>query len=197
MKRALLAVALSGGLLAFMSACGSEGRPPGPANTQDQPVTPAKKDLTAPDSVKGDTAYYSYKPRGASRTDVLGTFDGSWHRYKSHMCTGLDTYRRGRSNVCRWMLVQAWLQLLPVSNDSAVAARAQELIRARGDVVIFSGAGGAGYWQVRPAARSMPDSVAWGSWLPASVPLLEWIYFYDQHEDVFRSVSFFTQLELL
>ena len=193
MKRALLAVALSGGLLAFMSACGSEGRPPGPANTQDQPVTPAKKDLTAPDSVKGDTAYYSYKPRGASRTDVLGTFDGSWHRYKSHTCTGLDTYRRGRSNVCRWMLVQAWLQLLPVSNDSAVAARAQELIRARGDVVVATDGL---YVEVRLAAPSVPDSVASAHLLPTSVPLLEWLEFYDQHEDVFSTVYPVTQAEL-
>jgi len=186
MKRiALLGTLLVGvgaaALIGWAGACGTEA-----------PSAPAKKDLAAPDSVRGDTAYYSYQPRPdtlyggqALGTMVLSTFHGAWH-YR-----GGGMFRKEQEN--GWLHVEPDLVLVRASYDGAVVARAAELIRARGDVVVATDGL---YVEVRLAAPSVPDSVASAHLLPTSVPLLEWLEFYDQHEDVFSTVYPVTQAEL-
>lgn len=136
---------------------------------------PLTKDSIKPDSVRGDTTYYSYDIRDTllhyqdstwpTRPTILGTFGGFWHYY---------------APASRWTFVRNTVSLTCTSNDDSLLRKAEDIIRGAGGLV-WAHPPGIGFYYV--AATVFTKTV------PDSVQFLDFLAALDQHPEVFRYVA--------
>ena len=132
-------------------------------------VTDMFPEPVTPDSVRGDTTFYTHVVRinGTDLYWVFATFDGYWHKYHPHW--GFD-----------WLGVEPELslRLAPAADARSLA---MGLIDARDDSIIIISSG----IRIAPAEER---TSAMESQADTSFTLLDWLRYYLPHTDAFSGV---------
>lgn len=138
-----------------------------------------------PDSVRGDTVFYSYTVKGMPNEEwnwVFATFDDRWH-IRCNAGPIWEGFYDGPAE--GWLVVYTnSLHLRCVSDDDALIERAQETIEQYGNPVeMLVTRDSYGFSGFPIFVISLPER-----WPSASVPLLDWMAAFEQHSDVFGGV---------
>lgn len=137
---------------------------------------PLGKVTVEPDTVIGDTTFYSYAIRESDRTTAysFATIKGFW-------------YARPPHSPGQWVPVRSVLSVLCAKPGDAAFAEAERLVRQIGGTVRFrtDAPYGVPWFSV---ALSEPADRAGEQHAPADLPLLDHIATLDQHRDVIRAV---------
>ncbi len=192
-KRQVLLVAASVILVGMLAACGGAG---------DTSVNGNDKTAFEPDSVRGDTTFYSYPVRApeewhflvrqgnTGRTSFMtvtpqgANGQGAW-LYPGACENNMDITKPSYGAIVGNSFILTCVKSGSAAEDEETVARALELIEAASATVSFrlrpDSAAPLSFYVAHPAAD-------YGEILPAGAAMLQFVGLFDQHPDVFRFV---------
>ena len=171
-------------LIGWVGACGTQA-----------PSAPAKKDVAAPDSVRGDTAFYSYEG------GRFATFGGMWWTWQVVRLP----FNSRRPDTTVWVAVFNRIVVQIRDNAQATVSRAVDLTMQFGGVVYFIDMTYPAIHVVMPQPPYTPPAdelrrlYGDGRIVPSTshqiqlrdgMPLLDFAKEFGEHRDVFGTVHF-------